>query len=237
MPDLSRELDKLLRAEHVSVSGVADLIDHQQSLQDYGGEIVKGYPFGISIGIALPDSIVDLLDRRFDVNVASEYYFNAYQLINVRLNDIATKVSMFLNGNGHRTLPIPAAERTDLDRAIPTVSHKMIAHLAGLGWIGKNCLLITPQYGPRIRFVSLLTHAPLRPAKKAMVKCGPCMECVNICPVKAIKGVNYKPGEPREVRFDFRICQGYYKEMEKDEKRKPVCGMCLYICPFGKKGR
>ena len=112
----------------------------------------------------------------------------------------------------------------------------MIAHLGGLGWIGKSCLLVTPMFGPRVRFVSLLTNAPLKVTGSIIEqKCNSCVECVKICPVQAITGKNFNTGDGRSVRFDFMKCQNYFDEMKKDESRKPVCGMCLYICPYGKK--
>jgi epoxyqueuosine reductase QueG len=154
--------------------------------------------------------------------------------MNQRLDLIASKLSSYLNGLGYRTLPIAAAERTNQEEAIPTVSHKMIAHMAGLGWIGKNCLLITPDHGPRVRFISVLTNAPIKTKNgKIEQQCDNCMECVKICPAHAIKGNNYKDGENREKRFDFMKCQEYFDAL-KESQIWDVCGMCLYACPYGK---
>ena len=143
--------------------------------------------------------------------------------------------SSFLNQKGFKSLPITAAERTNDKEAIPTVSHKMIAHIAGLGWIGKNCLLITPEHGPRVRFISVLTNAPLKAVNKPIEqKCHKCIECVKICPSQALKGKNYNKNESREDRFEFQKCQNYFHEM-KEKYKWDVCGMCLYVCPYGRK--
>ena len=110
----------------------------------------------------------------------------------------------------------------------------MIAHIAGLGWIGKNCLLITPEHGPRVRFVTALTNAPVRAINNPLEqRCNNCTECVKICPAQAIKGRNYQDGENREERLDFIKCQEYFNKM-KEKYTWDVCGMCLYICPYGK---
>ncbi|MBN1646903.1 MAG: epoxyqueuosine reductase, partial [Spirochaetales bacterium] len=115
------------------------------------------------------------------------------------------------------------------------VSHKMIAHIAGLGWIGRNCLLVTPDRGPRVRFISLLTNAPIKAVDNPTEqRCGDCTACVDICPVRAIKGPNYKAGEAREVRLDFLKCQNYFESLKKKYKWE-VCGLCLYVCPYGRK--
>jgi epoxyqueuosine reductase QueG len=226
---------QLLRNEYVDYIGFADLTKYEKKLAHFGGEIVKGYKYGISIGIALPNSIVDFLSNRNDSNIASEYKIHCYNSINDRLNLIASKVASFLNQQGCQSLPIPAAERTNEDEAIPTVSHKMIAHIAGLGWIGKSCLLVTLKHGPRVRFISVLTNAPINGIDNPLEqRCNDCQECMKICPAHAIKGINYKSDSVREDRLDFMRCQEYFYLMKKTTKWD-VCGMCLYICPYGRK--
>jgi epoxyqueuosine reductase len=184
--------------------------------------------------LVIPDSIADFLPGRDDNNIACEYKTHGYTVLNRRLDYIASVLASLLNSKGYRTLPIPAAQRSDIDNAIPPVSHKMIAHIAGLGWIGKNCLLITEKHGPRVRFSSLLTNAPLKTKNSPMEqKCGTCMKCVKACPAEAIKGRNYIAGESREKRLDFKKCWEYF-DMLKKTKDFDVCGMCLYVCPYGK---
>jgi len=232
---LNRSIERIARHQEINIVGFADLSMYENDLAAFGGEIVRGYPYGISIGIALPNDIVDGLSDRNNPNNASLYHFHAYEVINSRLDLATSLISSFLHRRGYRALPIPAAERTDTEKAVPTVSHKMVAHIASLGWIGKNCLLITPEYGPRIRLSSILTNAPLFATNNPLEqRCNTCRACVEICPVTAIKGRNYQFGEAREERFDFRKCQSYFEELKKDTSKKAVCGMCLYICPFGK---
>ncbi len=230
---LNNDIDAVLKNEMVDYIGYAQLEKYEKELIKFGGNIVKGYKYGISIGIVLANSIVNHLPDRFDPNVACAYKDHAYNIINERLNLIASKLSSFINQKGYKTLPITVSDRTNEEEAIPTVSHKMIAHIAGLGWIGKNCLLITLKHGPRVRFISLLTNAPLKAEDNPVEqKCKDCIECMRICPAQAIKGVNYKMGQPREDRLDFKKCQDYFELLEEKNKWN-VCGMCLYICPFG----
>jgi epoxyqueuosine reductase len=234
MPGLNNQILKILEPYYVDYVGFADLSKYGPDLMRFGGNIVKGYKQGISLGIVIPDSIVDHLPQRDDANVSCEYRLHGYDILNDRLNLIASTVSSFLNQKGYRTLPIPAANRTDEKNAIPTVSHKMIAHIAGLGWIGKSCLLVTPKAGPRLRLISILTEAPLESTDSQIEqKCGDCQECVKICPVQAIKGNNYRPGDSREARLDFKKCFDYFEDLKKTRKY-PVCGLCLYVCPHGK---
>lgn len=232
---INNEITTLLKNDYVDYIGFADLVNYEKELAEFGGNIVMGYKYGISIGIALPDSIVDHLPDRSDNNVAAQYKYHCYTVVNDRLDLIASKLSSFLNQKGYRSMPIVVAERTDDENAMPSVSHKMIAHIAGLGWIGKSCLLVTPDHGPRVRFITVLTNAPVEAVDNPIEqKCGNCMECVKICPSQAIKGVNYVSGKSREDRLDFKKCQNHFFELKKT-KKWDVCGLCLYACPHGRK--
>lgn len=232
---MNNKIRKILKSQYVDYIGFADISPYKKEIVEYGGPIVEYYNSAISIGIVIPDSIVDFLPQRRDNNVSCEYKTHGYEVLNQRLNLIASLVSSFLNQKNYKTLPIAVAERTDEENAIPTVSHKMIAHIAGLGWIGKNCLLITPDHGPRVRFITILTNAPLKTVNNPVVQqCNTCMECVNSCPVNAIKGQNYIENEGRENRFDFKKCHNYFEKMKLSSKFD-VCGLCLYSCPYGMK--
>jgi epoxyqueuosine reductase len=237
MSTLNNTLKDILKPFYVDYIGFADLRNYQADLHKFGGRIVEGYRTGIGVGLVIPDSIVDYLPERADINVAAEYRIHGYDVLNARLNIIASVISSYLNQQGYRTLPVAVAETTDTENITPTVSHKMIAHIAGLGWIGKNCLLITPEHGPRVRLGSILTDAPFGAVDTPLEqKCGTCDRCVKICPVQAIKGKKYIPGEPREERLDAKKCRAYFEEMPKSMKY-PVCGLCLYACPWGSKGK
>jgi epoxyqueuosine reductase len=105
---------------------------------------------------------------------------------------------------------------------------KYAAQKAGLGTIGKSSLLITPQYGPRVRLLAIVTNAPLvsgKPLKQDL--CGKCSVCEKVCIAKAF----------HEGRHDIEMC--WRAEMELGE---PVPGTtyklcpapCLKLCPVGK---
>ena len=233
--DYNRRIKSILKPFCPDHIGFADLKPYNEALSQIGGNIVSGYPNGISIGLVIPNSIVDYLPQRSDMNVSCEYRVHGYDVLNDRLNLMASVASSYLNQAGFRTIPIAVADRTDHENAMSIVSHKMIAHIAGLGWIGKNCLLVTPEHGPRFRLISILTDAPLETVNNPLEqRCGECNECVKICPVQAIKGKNYVMGESREERIDFTKCDKYFEKL-RHSRQFAVCGMCLYACPHGKK--
>ncbi len=214
--------------------GIADLSLAHQFVLEQGGPVIAEYPRAISIGIALLDSIVDQLPKRAEKAIAIEYRHYAYDVVNNKLDFIALHLSNILQRQGYKAFPIPASKRVDDERICAAFSHKLAAHLAGLGWIGKSCLLITPQAGPRVRFATVLTDAPLEPTGYTLEeRCGECQECVEICPVGAFTGRSFNKDEPREMRYDARKCESYHKDLEKT-MGVGLCGMCLFACPHGR---
>lgn len=241
-PKLWKDISKLADSAGIDFLGVADLSSALPFIRAQGGNVVDGYPLAVSIGIRLPDPVVDMLPKRFDRAVAVNYRNQAYTTINYRLDVFTSRLAGLIQREEFRALPIPAAERSSgdyvlsNDKKISAVfSHKLAAHLAGFGWIGKSCLLVTLKYGPRVRWSTVLTDAPLKATGKPLKrKCGKCRECVDICPVRAFTGREFDPKESREMRYNAKSCQDYHKKMEA-KIGLPVCGMCLYICLPGRK--
>jgi epoxyqueuosine reductase QueG len=233
LDDGIREVAKDLGADFY---GVADLAPAHDLILWQGGERLAKYPKAISIGVALLSTIVDGLPERSDRVVAMEYRHHAYDVVNDLLDSIALRLSNCLQGQGYRALPVPASKRAVVDdRIAAAFSHKLAAHLAGLGWIGKSCLLITQQAGPRVRWTTVLTDAPLEATGQAMAeRCGECRKCVEICPQAAFTGRPFREDEPREARYDAAKCERYLKELEQ-KTGYGVCGLCLYVCPHGRK--
>lgn len=137
------ELDSRLRnlAEELGVDffGVADLSPARDFIISQGGLEAGSYPKAVSIGIALLNPIVDQLPNRAEKAMAIEYRHHAYDVINERLDCITSRISSILQKEGYRAYPVPASKRADDERICAIFSHKLAAHLAGLGWIGKCC--------------------------------------------------------------------------------------------------
>jgi epoxyqueuosine reductase len=232
---LEDELHDMAMALGADLYGIADLRPCEAAMIEQGGQLVSGYPFAISVGLRLLDTIVDQVPNRSQRAVRVSYRSHTYDVVNGRLDQISSILSSRLQKEGYRSMPVPASDRVDDERVCAMFSHKMAAHMAGLGWIGKSCLLVTPQYGPRVRWTTVLTDYPFSHVGTPMdPRCGNCEECVNACPMAAFTGRMFNETEPREARFDARKCDRYFKDMEK-QMQKPVCGMCVYICPYGRK--
>lgn len=232
----TRQIKMLAETLGADFFGIADLAPAYTAILDQGGPVAADFPYAISLGIRLFNPIVDLLPQRTDRAIAISYKHHCYDLINDRLDHIASRLSSKLQRNGHRAFPIPASQRVDDERICALFSHKLAAHLAGLGWIGKSCLLVTPEAGPRVRWATILTDAPLVVTGKPMeTQCGGCRKCADICPPQAFTGTNFRPEDPREIRYDAAQCDRYFTQI-RQENAWAVCGLCLYVCPYGRPG-
>lgn len=229
--DLDQKIREVVQKEGADYYGVADLRAAQSFIKEQGGEEIASYPLAISIGIRIMDSIVDQLQHKEKKAVAVNYRHHGYEVINRRLDLLASLLSNEIQRNGFLALPMPASERYDDERICAVFSHKLAANLAGHGWIGKSCMLITPEAGPRVRWITVLTDAPLQVSGRRLeIQCGDCTECVDICPVSAFTGRPFHENEPRKMRYDASKCEKYLNSGEEWS----VCGLCIYACPHGK---
>jgi epoxyqueuosine reductase QueG len=186
------EMETQLKALALSLGadyfGVANLSSAHDFILVQGGKQVARYPIAVIIGMVLQDSLVELLPDK-DSKGAILYRHNSYDVVNQMLDQIGVRVANELQRAGFDAFPIPASKRTSDENICGIFSQKLAAHLAGLGWIGKSCLLITPDHGPRVRWVSILTDAQLNPTGNSMKpRCGDCTACVDICPKNAFTG-------------------------------------------------
>lgn len=100
----------------------------------------------------------------------------------------------------------------DATKSTP-LPHKKIAIMAGLGWIGKNNLLVTQEYGCAFSMCSVLTNAQLPTEDKPIIrsKCGECSVCKDICAMGAIHGSTWDIGTNRDLIVDVYNCDGCLK--------------------------
>jgi epoxyqueuosine reductase len=114
-------------------------------------------------------------------------------------------------------------------------SIKRAAVEAGLGWIGKSSLLVTPEHGPRVRLFALLTDAGApEPGPQVENGCGVCMACVDSCPYGCLTGNSFNAGSPRDELIDAGKCSAIMEELGEHLGHKHSCGVCLLSCPLGR---
>jgi epoxyqueuosine reductase QueG len=231
MTSLQEELSDLATLLHIDFFGVADLSNARNFIMVQGGDHIARFPRAISIGIRLPDAVVDELYRHEEPSAIFSYRA-LYNSANSTLDMAALLIAKKTQEAGFKAYPIPASQTVNPRKLEGAFSHKLAAHLAGLGWIGKSCLLITSDCGPRVRLATVLTDAPIEPGNPLSDGCGECRKCVEVCPVGAFTGVSFDPSEPRDVRFRAQLCKDYSDRRERF-LGEGLCGLCVYVCPYG----
>ncbi|MBQ9747387.1 MAG: epoxyqueuosine reductase [Clostridia bacterium] len=188
--------------------------------------------YAVTIVRRLSDTIVKTIEGR-----PSMMYFHHYRTTNTKLDLLALDAVDFIEEQGYRALPVAASQSTPTDKEAyrGIFPHKTAAVLSGLGFIGKNALFITPEYGSRIRLCTVLTDMPLVAEGPVMQpQCGDCTICKNACPAGAITGALYEYGAPRASILDAKKCSEHMKTY-KDIGRGAVCGLCMRACPHNAK--
>jgi epoxyqueuosine reductase QueG len=227
--DYTIELFELTTSLGAVQTGVADL-SSLQTIKTSPNNLLTNFIYAISVAVVIPNSVF----RRITKKNPGEIYAHNYKTANTLLDQITFRTSEKIIDYGYRALAIPAS--LSLTRLMGNAPHKAFARAAGLGWIGKNLLLITPEYGPRIRLATVLTDIPLKPGNPIEHQCGDCTKCIDACPVGALKHFNFDDyPSRREDAFDAQKCSDRLDNMEKlSNIGVSICGLCIKVCPIGK---
>ncbi len=132
---------------------------------------------------------------------------------------------------------VPPIAQSDEESLIAPFSFKYAAVKAGIGWIGKNDVLITKEYGPRVRLSVILVNGDLpigAPITQSMCD-KKCFLCIDVCPYKALKGKQWDINKLRGELIDYHLCNIKRSEYLKKHFRKNACGLCMVVCPWGVK--
>jgi epoxyqueuosine reductase len=198
--------------------GVADLSQARLATCDLGEKTLNELHFGISIGIRLSDAVLEGIDDH-----PTLLYLHHYRQANYILDRIAFHVAALIQHMGGKALPIAASQIVDWEGQKGHLSHKGLAQAAGLGWLGRNNLIVHPEYGARIRLVSILTDLPLQVDGPLGGSCGECRQCIPVCPASAIK--------EQVGKFDHLGCFEKLKEFRnKYNIGQYICGVCVKAC-------
>jgi epoxyqueuosine reductase len=226
----SHQVKDFARQCGADVVGIADLA-LLDGIQTEPAELLHGYRRAVSIGVRLADGIIDPIEDR-----PTPLYQQHYVKVNILLDVIALKVSQYIQARGYKTLPIPASQVLDKENWTSYISHKAVAVAAGVGWQGKSLLVVSPDFGPRIRLVTVLTDAAVKPDRPLKNRCGRCSFCTEACPAEAIKNVNTNSHyESRDQALHFDRCLARVTENSaRPFIESPICGVCIKACPWGK---
>ncbi|HEY1405297.1 MAG TPA: 4Fe-4S double cluster binding domain-containing protein [Spirochaetota bacterium] len=202
------------------------------------------YRYGISIVRKLDPSIIDGI---ITAGAPTPEYYCHYNETNEEIASTVQKVAGILSSLGIDNFPIqPTAHDNEVDKTMNDTlsfgfSHKMCATRSGLGWIGKTDLFISETYGPRVRLSSILTNHPLPQLRPPIDKsrCGTCSLCVTTCPAQAATGALWNAATPRESFYDAQRCREKCRALTRKHigTDESLCGICVAVCPAGRKAR
>jgi epoxyqueuosine reductase QueG len=224
--------DNFLNLKRLAEQSGIDLISsvkldpgHRERFHPSIKEISETLPYATVIGMRLSRPVLDT------VTVAPTWtYYHHYRMVNIALDQAALLLAGSSRRSGFRALPVPASQILDWDRLHAHLSHRAMGEMAGLGWRGRNNLLVNPRYGSMVRYTTVLTDMALpdRGAAEESSGCGACRACIGACPVGAIHD------DPDE--FELDRCTAQLRRFSREEKLNAmICGLCVRVCRGGER--
>jgi epoxyqueuosine reductase QueG len=217
------KLKTFCQQKGAALFGVADISGVKKDF-NLNSEEIYGLDKAISIGFLLSRKVLDGIKDH-----PTKLYYQHYKQVNAFLDRLALEVVNLLQQDGYLGLAIPASHIIDWEKQTAHVSHKKIAQLAGLGWLGRNNLLVNKDFGAQFRLVTILTDAPLAETyavgatRRVAPTCNNCRACISACPAGAIK--------ENSEDFDHIACYEKLREFRKlGYTDQFICGTCVKAC-------
>jgi epoxyqueuosine reductase QueG len=221
---LAQELRELSIRDGADLFGVADADCFLE--QTYRGnkpqDFMENVRSVVIVAVAIPSGAVDPLPK------GRAEYTNTLMAATVTLRSMSFRIARRLEKRGFKASIVPNEGSefgywyADKRTLMADLSVKWAAYHAGLGNYGINHLLITPEYGPRVRLTAILTDAVMEHGTAIMPlineKCLTCQRCLRVCPVQAL----HANGE-----IDKHKCADYMFTQLGGMR----CGLCLKACP------
>ena len=199
--------------------GVTDTERLRKYIDSEIKEASESLDFTVSIAVRLHRKVFDTLKTG-----PNTLYKHHYRTANVKLDSIIFDLGNFIQNEGYSSLPIPASVYTNWDQQRAHYSQRHAAINAGLGFQGRNGLLVHPEYGAAIRLASLLTDMPLHTDSPMNIDCGNCRACIAACPVDAISLLGPE-------KFNGRAC---FEKLREHARSRGIgvfiCGLCIKAC-------
>ena len=195
-------------------------ISYSSFSEEYQSALVLAVPYDKQL------SIDNYTEETFDKSILNAKY---------KLEQILKDIEFALIEEGISYYIPPVAQQNE-EELLALFSFKYAAVNAGLGWIGKNDVLITEEYGPRVRLSAVLIDYPFEYGNKMTEsRCGSCTKCIDICPHKALTGANWDISTLRSDLIDYHLCNQKRSAYIESHGRKNACGLCMVVCPYGTK--
>jgi epoxyqueuosine reductase len=216
-----REMKSKLDVELIGVTSVET--SPSKELKDQATFLLPSVKSVIVVGKEIYKEVVALLGPFKETGKAErgEFLGPHTDYLNGRLNKAIYELADLFRKEGYRSLPLPAVGCPVDERSLSALfSYKHAGELSGLGTIGRHSLLITPQYGPRVRLACLLTEIALESSPlEQRDYCVDCDVCIRECPSKALE----VPGQGQAYSMNKFACRIY-------RQAGLTCGVCVKVC-------
>ena len=186
-------------------------------------------PFAISMLMRIEPRIVQEIRRG-----PTPDYVREYLRLNAALDEAAATLAGSLPRRGHGAVAVPATSSSAHSGDLTRFSHKSAATSAGMGWIGKTALFVSPEFGPAVRLATVFTDLDLpagEPVREG--RCGRCRACVDACPAGCGRDVRWLAGMARDQLFDAAACERHMATFTGLDAG--ICGMCIAACPYARR--
>lgn len=200
------------------VFGMGDMSLYEKELVGLDSSTKERLPFAVSFGLVLSKGVLDTV-----LDGPNPLYLHHYRQLNYRLDMAGYLLSKEIEKKGHRALSFAASQVIDWQNQKGHISHKHIGVVSGIGWIGRNNLLIHSVFGAHVRYNTVLTDMPLAPGRPLTRDCGECRACIDKCPAGAIKDT--------QSLFDHQGCYNMLTQFKnKRNLGHHICGICIEAC-------
>ncbi|OPX93406.1 MAG: Epoxyqueuosine reductase [Syntrophorhabdus sp. PtaB.Bin006] len=211
-------LKEYCEREGLDVFGVGKMAVYEKELVGIDDSVKDRFPFAISFGLVLSKGVIGTVK-----NGPNVLYLHHYRQANYRLDMVAYLLSKEIEKRGYQAMPFPASQLVDWRNQKGHISHKRVGEITGVGWIGRNNLLIHPLFGARARYNTVLTDMPLTAHEPLRAGCGECRACISVCPAGAIKD--------DRSEFDHIGCFNMITQLKnKRNLGHHICGICIAVC-------
>lgn len=214
-----------IESDRIGVAAVSDIAGSR--LHDQVAALLPGAKSVVVLAMEVFSEILDHTRPDKTMGEASPRDMIGAHLdyLNGRLTKGVYDIARLSRSLGYKAIPMPAANVPTDQRYLHSIlSYKHAAEAAGIGTIGRHSLLITPEFGPRVRLACLLTEAALSPAKRSSESfCDGCNRCIQACPAQALSEPegDHPYAINRYACFAFRGGAG-------------PCSECMRVCPVGR---
>jgi len=211
MISVKKEIREFLKHYNTQIVGFCTIPENAEVL-----EINEKLFRAVVFGFPLSKSVLGTIKDR-----PTLIYKHHYKTINWILDQTAYHCAQYIESMGKKAIPIPASQLINWKTHKGHISHRALAHEAGLGHIGRSGLLIHPDFGAQVRYVSILTDLEFEPDEKTNGECSTCQKCITACPAQAIteNGVDIK--RCYEKLCEFASIRGIGQH---------ICGVCVKVC-------